>query len=489
MKNQLFKSTICVIVLVFSLTTFGQNKNISNESTSMSSDITYLTVMEEMIHRRAIETVVWSMPMMNTEAMRRGLFAQEGGGFNTVFYNSKVQTWRLKTTTNNNTTPYVLSFWNVEKGPVVIEIPPAVEGLSLFGTLMDVWQRPLEDVGAKGADRGRGAKYLIVPPNYQGSYPPGYITLEQKTNNGYTLMRPIISSATSENLERAAKYVKQIKIYPLSEAANSPVTNYVDIYDKDVDGIPHFDASYFDDLNSMIQEEVIEEKDLAMLGLLKEIGIVKGGEYNIDERTKAIFEDAAKDANEFLLERYFNSGITAKFYGDGSMWTVIMPSNGPETGFSYQYPSHLDIDSRGTVFAVMYTTAKNWNFYDAATFYLLSNKDDNKQQLNGSNNYKLTVPKDVPIKYFWSAIAYTVADATWFENQPKAGVASSDKGLKINADGSVDIYLGPKAPKGKEANWIPSTKGEEYFIYFRTYGPTQEFFKKKWELHNIKKLD
>jgi hypothetical protein len=475
LKKHMLNATVAASLLSVSLT-----------ATAMDD----LTILEEMAHRRAIETVVWSMPLMNTEAMRRGLFAQDGGDFNTVFYNSKVQTWKLKTTTNNNTTPYVLSFWNVGRdGPVVIEIPPAIEGVSLFGTLMDAWQRPLEDVGAKGADRGRGAKYLIVPPNYQGSYPAGYITLEQKTNNGYTLMRPIISGATPENLQKAQKYVKQIKIYPLSEASNSPKTQYVDIYDKHVDGIPHFDSSYFEDLHNIIQEEVIEERDLSMMGLLKEIGIVKGGDYKINNRTKAIFEDAAKEAQEFLVERYFNSGINASFYGKDSQWTIIMPSNGPETGFSFQYPSHVDIDSRGAVFSVMYTTAKHWNFYDAATFYLLSNKDNSKQQLNGSHNYKLTIPKDVPIKHFWSAIAYTVEDATWFENQPKSGVASIDKGLKTNADGSVDIYLGPKSPKGKEANWIPTTKDIEYFIYFRVYGPTQEFFKRKWELQNIIKLD
>lgn len=447
-----------------------------------------LTIMEEMVHRRAIESVVWSMPMMNVTAMRRGLFDLKEGGFNTVFYNSKVQTWKLQNTTNNNTTPYVLSFWNVGRdGPVVIEIPASAPGVSLFGTLMDAWQRPLEDIGAKGADRGRGAKYLIVPPNYQGSYPDGYITLEQKTNNGYTLIRPIIRGATPENLAKAEAVVKQIRIYPLSQENKSPNINHVDVYDKNVDGVPHFDASFFEDLHGMLQEEVIEEKDLAMLGLLKEIGIVKGSEYNVSQRTKDIFDNAGKDAHEFLIERYFNSGINSVFYGGESQWSVLMSKAGPETGFSFVYPNYLDIDARGSLYYAIYTSAKNWSFYDAPTFYLLSNTDNGKQQLNGSNHYTLTIPKDVPIKHFWSAIAYTTDDATWFDNQPKAGVASSDKGLITNKDGSVEIYMGPKAPKGKEANWVPTTENMDYFIYFRVYGPTQEFFKQEWVLPNIKK--
>ncbi len=38
--------------------------------------------------------------------------------------------------------------------------------------------------------------------------------------------------------------------------------------------------------------------------------------------------------------------------------------------------------------------------------------------------------------------------------EPKAGVASSDTGLEVNADGTVDVYFSAKAPKGKEANWV-----------------------------------
>ena len=43
--------------------------------------------------------------------------------------------------------------------------------------------------------------------------------------------------------------------------------------------------------------------------------------------------------------------------------------------------------------------------------------------------------------------------------------------LKKNADGSVDIYCGPKAPKGFETNWIPTVPGRNWFSYFRLYGP------------------
>ena len=225
-----------------------------------------LNIQERMVHRRAVEATVWSMPLMNFLAMRDGIRDDGGAGFNVVAYYSKVQNWRLQVTTANNTTPYLYIFWNLKDGPVVIEIPPSADGVSLFGTLMDAWQRPLEDVGARGKDQGRGAKYLLLPPGYQGPFHPEYISLPQKTYNGYTLMRPVIAGATDENLKKAEAFVKQIKVYPLAKAGNPPATKFVDLYDKDIDGIAHFDASYFNKLNSIIQEEVIEEKDLAMMG-------------------------------------------------------------------------------------------------------------------------------------------------------------------------------------------------------------------------------
>ena len=98
-----------------------------------------------------------------------------------------------------------------------------VGGIGVFGTIMDAWQRPLEDVGAKGRDRGLGAKYLLVPPGYNGKLLPKAMVYEQETYNGFAVLRPILAGgATEENLAKATALTKQIKIYPLSEAADPP---------------------------------------------------------------------------------------------------------------------------------------------------------------------------------------------------------------------------------------------------------------------------
>ena len=108
---------------------------------------------DRVTYHRAIDAAIWAMPLMNYKFWMDSL-ADNGVGPNDVGYNSKVQDWRFQTATPNNTTPYIHAYWNLEDGPVVFEMPPSVEGIGIFGTIMDAWQRPLEDVGAKGRDRG-----------------------------------------------------------------------------------------------------------------------------------------------------------------------------------------------------------------------------------------------------------------------------------------------------------------------------------------------
>ncbi len=79
------------------------------------------------------------MPIVNFQAMRDGLKKDAGVGYNDVAYNSKVQTWRLRMTTNNNTTPYIFIFWNVKDGPVVVDIPVPNKNLIRPWVLTVLW--------------------------------------------------------------------------------------------------------------------------------------------------------------------------------------------------------------------------------------------------------------------------------------------------------------------------------------------------------------
>ena len=57
-----------------------------------------------------------------------------------------------------------------------------------------------------------------------------------------------------------------------------------------------------------------------------------------------------------------------------------------------------------------------------------------------------------------------------------------------NADGSVDVWFGPKAPEGKEANWVPTDPDGKFEVLFRLYGPEKPLFDKTWNLPDIERI-
>ena len=65
---------------------------------------------------------------------------------------------------------------------------------------------------------------------------------------------------------------------------------------------------------------------------------------------------------------------------------------------------------------------------------------------------------------------------------------SLTQGLQINADGSVDLYIGQAAPNGMESNLIKMPKGKGWFTWFRFYGPQKALFDKSWKMPDIDKV-
>jgi len=187
------------LVVLIPITVLAQAKEFDLQKADTSDRMTY---------HRAIDAAVWAMPLMNYKFYRDALI-DAGVGPNDIGYYSKVQDWKFQTATPNNTTPYVLAHWTIKDGPIVVEIPAATADVGIFGTLMDAWQRPIDDVGAAGRDKGMGAKYLLLPEGYTGPTLPNARVYRQRTDNGFAILRPIIADSSPENLAMAAEYVKK----------------------------------------------------------------------------------------------------------------------------------------------------------------------------------------------------------------------------------------------------------------------------------------
>jgi hypothetical protein len=105
----------------------------------------------------------------------------------------------------------------------------------------------------------------------------------------------------------------------------------------------------------------------------------------------------------------------------------------------------------------------------------------NAQSAAGSKTYKINLPKDVPAKDFWSFTIYDNQTRGMLQTDERfPGIDNNKKSMKQNADGSYDIYFGPKAPEGQENNWIQTVPGKGWNTILRLYGPLDPWFDKVW---------
>ena len=438
------------------------------------------TTSQRITHHRSIDAVVWAMPLMNYKFYRDALI-DAGAKANDVGYYSKVQDWRFQTATPNNTTPYILCHWTIKDGPIVVEIPAATADVGIFGTLMDAWQRPIDDVGAAGRDKGRGAKYLLLPMDYTGPSLPGAMVYRQRTHNGFAILRPIIANSSPENLKKAADYVKKMKIYPLGK---KPKTKYVDLYGKLLEMTPVLDKNIYREIHEMIEEEPVETYNLSMMGLLAKVGVRKGEPFKPSAELEAIHAKAAPEALQYMIEEYHRV-LNPPFFKDRK-WSSLMPPGAVETDFSYEHPNYFDYHARGALYYAIISSVKN---YGAASFYLDLAETPDGQWLDGSKNYKLTMPAGVPVNDFWAITTYDLQTASYLRDLEPSSIDSNMKGVKKNADGSVDIYFGPKAPKGKKSNWLPTDPKRRFFLLARFYGPKTEILNGSFVLNDMERLD
>ena len=108
--------------------------------------------------------------------------------------------------------------------------------------------------------------------------------------------------------------------------------------------------------------------------------------------------------------------------------------------------------------------------------------DSKGNYLDGSNTYRLNVPKDHPAKQFMSFVVYDPQTRSELQTgQPYPSKNTVRDKMDENADGSIDIYFAPEAPKGKEANWIQTVRGKGWFCLLRLYSPTEAWFDKTWQ--------
>jgi hypothetical protein len=220
-----------------------------------------------------------------------------------------------------------------------------------------------------------------------------------------------------------------------------------------------------------------------MIDVLKSVGIEKGKPYQPSDQLKFTLNSAAQDARTFLYAKY-DVGFPS-FFPPNSHWMFpSYPDLVKAASSSYADLNAYPVHERAIVYSVAFIGIKNLG---GGQMYLFSIKDKDGNDFDGSKTYKQTVPPNAPVKQYWSLTAYDRELHTLIKGVNRASRSSQIPDLQKNPDGSSELYIGPKAPDGKESNWIPTDPNRKFEFIFRAYAPTQALFEKTWVLPDVEK--
>jgi hypothetical protein len=431
------------------------------------------TVYDYLDRSRAVNVYLNSIPALSINALREGQASAGCAKSNQVCIFDTLMDSKSLFLTGNTSTMYAIGFLDLKKdGPTVVDLPTG-----MLGILDDMAFLYMSDLGVAGPDKGKGGKFLVLPPGYKGDVPKGYYVVPSNTNGVWLFMRGYLDKgimAASDNIRN------NLKVYPLAKESNPPKMEFTNVSSKNMNVVVPNDFSAYEKLHALIQTEPEDYLGPEATGMMAAIGIEKGKPFNPDRRMKAILEDAVAIGNASARAiSYYPRDPGNLTYGENSAW--VMAYADKDTTFSRSGAYRLDPRVLFHFGYICVSPAMAVTVPGKGSDYAMAMLDSNKQTLDGSKTYKLHLPPNLPVKDFWAVTMYDTQTRSQLRtDQQFPTLGSQDNGIKKNADGSMDIYFAPKAPKGKEGNWLQTIPGKSWFIALRMYGPLQPWIDQTW---------
>jgi len=426
---------------------------------------------------RGVEVFLNFVPASSMEGMRRGMESIGASKPNQVVVMDTLLHSSPLFLTGNTETVYASIILDLATdGPTVVEVPPGAGP----GTVNDAYFRFVVDMGAPGPDRGKGGKYLILPPDYTGDVPDGYFVARSRSYINWVILRGFLVDGKPDAASRLWR--TKLKAYPLAEAANPPKMEFIDGSTRPYNTIHANNFEFYEELHAVIEREPVDFIEPQLLGIAAAIGIEKGKPFNPDTRMKKILTEAVAVGNATARAIWLKPRDESAYFYENACWYTAFVG-GDYRWFVDGDKGARNIDARTLFFysATVNTPAMALKMIGAGSQYAYCAVDSSGDYLDGSKNYKLHIPADVPAKNFWSVVVYDPQTRSELQTeQPFPSKNNTTNPLVYNDDGSVDLYYGPKAPQGMENNWTQTVAGKGWFMVLRLYGPLEPWFDKTW---------
>lgn len=475
----------------------------------------------ESYFQRASMLYQWALPIVNMKAMQEGhAKLMDGTAYNKIaIYQDRLKP-NTKITTPNSDVIYAMGWLDMkDTGPLVIEHPAGLQSL-----MDDMYHHPLRgpldkdqihgqylgDIGNAGPDKGKAAKFLILPPGYTRDQfkdvSDEYFIYESNTSEVFLFLRSFFKEF--DNLEPAVNRVKEVKVYPLKGKEKGKEMKFFEVSDEPANALWNNDHTFYEMLDRAVQSMELATFDPYMNGVMNAIGIRKGFKFEPTDEQKKLLDKAA------LTSWKINKNIALNFdelsnpkIGDTWFWkdrptwlAHALTDNGnqnyavSDAYFRNVKTGYTNVDALANMYINHYSMSTGMinAKIERGAKYAVAYKDKDKSPLVGSCNYSLNVPADVPVSLFWSVTAYdgVTASGADVENHEWPSLGDRDHPIK-NKDGSVTLYFGPTAPEDAslaKSNWL-QFENESWFSIIRFYGPTKPLFDQQWRPGEFEKIN
>uniref|UniRef100_A0A0G4HW96 DUF1254 domain-containing protein n=1 Tax=Chromera velia CCMP2878 TaxID=1169474 RepID=A0A0G4HW96_9ALVE len=447
-------------------------------------------VYENLDFQRGVQAFLSTIQVASMFALRRGITSFGPPNKSVLLFEDLMDTNSLWLTANTDSV-YCAMWLDLSEGPMMIRTPPSV-----LGFINTFWFKYVTDFGNCGPDQGKGGCYLVLPPDYKGNVEdvlgPDHScwVVQSPTYSNWCLFRGFLVKGSTETAVENAK--KNFRCYPFRNASTPsswPEMQFVNASGTVHNTIHSMDFEFFEEVNTVVQEEPPEGCDPEILGLLRSIGIEKGKPFAPDARMKKI-----------LIEAAAVGSVTARAvltHPRGDKFLVY-----PDTKSSWTRPfvggSHEFLD--GATGARLLDARTMFHFYatgitpamvrpptGTGSAYACAFLDSEKNPFRGDKHYRLHLPPNIPAKNFWSVCVYDNQTRSMLPTPSKKPAVGSQKpDLKVNADGSVDVFFGPSVKEGMEAsNWVQTLADRGWNSIFRLYGPLEPWYEQTWRPSEI----
>jgi hypothetical protein len=421
--------------------------------------------------QRACQAYLWSLPLVG--------FAQWQHSARTVFgmrdidmvvYESLSD--RLGLLTANPAITYIVGLPDLSRTtPLVVDYPSG----SSAGAIVDCWQQPITFLGEGGPDQGMGGRYLVIGP---GQTPPAdmsdVVVVNSPSVNVFVGFR-----ALDVDPARANALMERFSMYPYGKRVVAEPTAFLRPQGRAWSQVPPRGLTYWKRLADALQREAGAIQDRVMLSMLEPLGISPSRSFAPTTRQRRLLEDAEQVGALMAQAHAFYGRPTDTSYRPQARWREVSLPGPVLNG----HPRSV-LDDRAAFFYKAAATSAGLlpRILHKEQSCLGVYHDANGHSLDGSRAYQLRVPPNPPAKEFWSLAIYDAEQRCLINNGRNVADRSSRDALQSNEDGSIDLYIGPSAPRGRERNWIATIPGRAWFAYFRLFEPLSPYFARQFAL-------